>query len=1800
MAKTYDEPITKATDWGGDASTGYLEVKGSRVQEFIKNELKAKGGYFRIKDQKYLEVFNSLDDCLAYDADSSRTDLLLAHVQLPNTGATIATMRVNVLQSPTEYTTSGTAQTFSFLYKSYYDEESDPSMVSGSAVVNVNGKQVAKLALRHGNTYSVSLEKYFTSESNEVLITITNNEGSTRSYSYNVQLVELSVTTTYDEAQINSEAFEFRYTPYGNIMKTIHILLDGEEVYSEDTNVSNRQQTYTFEQLAHGAHLIEVYATADLSGVSVESKHIRVSAVCIESGNTNPIIASTYEGGNVTQYESVTIPFFVYDPTNNPTSVTLKVDDTEVATRSVSREMQSWIYKANTQGTLNLSIVCATASKNFALEVGKSEVTSEAETANLELFLTSQGRSNEDTNRDEWTNNGIAATFSGLNYKTNGWVVDDDGNTALRLLGGATCEIPLNIFGKDIRTTGKTIELEFSAHEVCDYEAVVLSCLSGGIGITLTPNVIKLKSEQSEVSMNYKEDERVRVVFVVQKRNGNRLLQIYVNGIKSQSAQYPENDGFMQSSPVGITMGSDKATLDIYNIRVYSNDLSSKQLLDNYIADMDDVAKKMEVFKRNQVFDSYGNINMSKINQQIPVMVLTGELSQYKGDKKTISVQYTDLNNPSKSFTAEGVQLNVQGTSSQYYPRKNYKLGFKKGLTMTATGEEVTTFTLNEDSVLPAKNFCVKADFAESSGTLNTGMANYVDWMLKQMSYLTAPQKEDSHVRTTVYGEPIVIFHRATETDEPTFIGKYNFNTDKSAENTFGFTEGCQSWEFLNNTSDRCNFNSADFDGDGWTDDLEARYPEDSVDVAEMSKVFAWVVSCKGDTAKFKSEVSNYFDKDILIFYALITLTFGMVDQRAKNMMLTKFTEGGWMFIFYDNDTCVGINNEGKIAFSFNIETQDVIGTLNVWNGANSVLWTLVETAFADELASMYSTLRQKGILSYDKAMEYLNDRQAAKWCEAVYNEDGYFKYESPLIDGYEDWSSGSAQTIKTGSFLYALQGSRDAQRRWWLYNRFKYLDSKFQAGAALSDYITFRTYTPTDYAGVTPNADITLTTLKPMYGTIKWGSVLRSQRLGEGETYKMAAPSMQFNDTETIIYNASSLSSVGDLSALYIGTLDASKGTNLTELIIGSSVSGYHNDNFSVLSLGNNPSLRKLDIRNCPNYKDNVDASGCASLDEVYAEGSSATAVNLADGCAIKVLHLPTTTTNITLKNLPNLTTSNLVMAGTDNVVQFVAENCPNLDAYSILTTLLSKEDNKVARIRLVGIDASATDLSTLLNMTNLNGVDESGNVVTSPIITGKLHVTIATEEALVEVKKNFPDLVVTYDKYYGIPTRTLKFVDTDNSNAAIVGASVTINGTEYTTDSNGEVSVRTSLALSVKFAAAGYQAVEKNFSSSNYDTSATISTYKVYSAILFVQTHYYYPIQNTTIYMFNANDKTDEYYYQTDNNGCCNVVCRNVSYYVQILVGDKYVSYGQIKFTEEQTAIAVINTANTLPCSTFRKSYNGNIRMLVYTQQNTLKLKVATKDSAVYSIPISVEGGMELSFNSDEVAEIDASSIFANTNYKGKAFHIEIGNCGNITWLSLNATGYIVALWSIGDSAIDDSLFSNKTIDGYAYTYSISASYLYNIGADMFDNCTTKTSFSRQFYSYGKLEELPNGLFSKCAKLTDLYCTFGNCGPLKVPADIFDGLGIKTMYETFMNNSAMKVLHLPSSVTQFGQTSTQFEALVCYPTTPPTLGVLVMKADVGVIYVPDESVDTYKTATNWSKFADVIKPMSEKPEDI
>ena len=167
----------------------------------------------------------------------------------------------------------------------------------------------------------------------------------------------------------------------------------------------------------------------------------------------------------------------------------------------------------------------------------------------------------------------------------------------------------------------------------------------------------------------------------------------------------------------------------------------------------------------------------------------------------------------------------------------------------------------------------------------------------------------------------------------------------------------------------------------------------------------------------------------------------------------------------YDFDTALGINNEGALVFSYNLEDIDHLTSgADVFNGQESVVWTNIREAFGDEIKTMYQTLRSQGKLSYS-VVEDMFETHQDKWSEAIFNEDSYFKYLAPLVDPDEGENP-------TASYLAMLQGSKKEQRKWWLYNRFKYMDSKYNAGDALSDVIQVRGYAKSDIL-VTPYADV-------------------------------------------------------------------------------------------------------------------------------------------------------------------------------------------------------------------------------------------------------------------------------------------------------------------------------------------------------------------------------------------------------------------------------------------------------------------------------------------------------------------------------------------------------------------------------------------------------------------------------------------------------------------------------------------------------------------------------------------------------
>ena len=1241
---------------------------------------------------------------------------------------------------------------------------------NGSLKVQVNGTIKTILNVTQG-AVTVDIGPYMSAGNNTVRLTISDAYGNTRSIVYTVNSVQIAISSSFDAAAAYNDVISFPYTPVGAVEKTVHFKLDGAEIGTVTTTISNRQLSYAIPAQDHGGHSLEVWFTAQINGETVESNRLYYEFVALEDGNDTPIIISGFAADEVTQYDTVNIPFQVYDPAGMEAEVEIYEGDTLKTTVTVGRAGTSYTYRADKAGSASVKFKTGETVKTVSFNVTALNIDVHAETEGLLLHLNAQGRSNAEANPATWEDGETAAVFSGFNWTSDGWQRDENGADVLRVSGDARVVIPFEIFAQDFRTEGRTIEIEFATRNTRDYDAQVLSCFSGGRGFALTAQTAMLASEQSAVAMQYKEDEHVRISFVVQKRSEQRLILCYINGIASGATPYPENDDFSQVEPVGITLGGSASTLDVYSIRVYDHDLTRFQMKDNWIADTQNGAEMLARYRRNNVYDEYGNIVISKLPDDLPYLILEGVLPTFKGNKLIISGSYVDPVHPEKSFTFENAQIDVQGTSSQYYARKNYKIKFSDGFVID--GKSTSKYAMNDDAV-PTKTFTMKADVASSEGANNVELARLYN---DACPYKTPYQRENKKIRQGIDGFPIVIFHNDGE--NTTFLGKYNFNNDKGTEEVFGFQAGDESWEIRNNTSLRVLWKSDDYTSMGvddkgnpipaWLNDFEARFPEDNTNPANLAALAEWLKSTdqaqatgdalpdavtytdgegesavsttyENDTAayrlaKFRHELSDHMEVQAILFYYLFTELFLMVDSRAKNAFPTKMGSDKWFIMPYDFDTALGINNEGALAFSYNLEDTDHMESgADIFNGQESVLWVNLRQAFYAELKAMYQDLRSRGALSYSK-VEGMFEAHQGKWPEAVFNEDAQFKYIDPLIEDGD------------GSYLKMLQGSKTEQRKWWLYNRFRYIDSKYNAGDALTDVVQLRGYA---------NANITVIPYADIYPAVKYGSYLVTERGRRNNPTTLVNPLDNTNDTEIYIYSCSQLASVGDISGLKVGFADFSKAVKLQTLKIGDSSEEYSNGNLTELYLGNNTLLRVLDVRNCPALVMSVDLRGCKNLEEAYFEGTSVTGVQVPDGGVLRVLHLPNTITNLTILNQTRITDLVAPMAG---LTTMRLENVPTIDTKAMLNACPAN-----TRVRLVGFSweaENAAEIEALLDkLDTMRGLDENGNNMEKAQVSGTIHTDSLSGAEVASYNARYPYLriladhiscVVTYKTFDG-----------------------------------------------------------------------------------------------------------------------------------------------------------------------------------------------------------------------------------------------------------------------------------------------------------------------------------------------------------------------------------------------------------------------------------------------------------------
>ena len=1332
----------------------------------------------------------------------------MSRVQIPagggsgsSTGSTIKI--INELDSRLFSVVEGRTTQIKYSWTST-DDEDGSDLGAGSATWTINGAKAATQVVKQGSNVFDVTNYLAPASTNSVKLTIEDAYGTTKTFTWQITVVSYSMPWNLDKMAIYAGTdVALRLIPSGDGAKQVYVTCDDTQIYNEVITTTGRTINVTVPAQAHGSHTIKAWMEATVDGELITSDILLHEGIWIEDGNNTPVIGVYNRKLTLTQYATGGIQYIVVTPDSTTSAINL-VNGEFTTALTVDRAVQTWAFRTSEAGSYTLSIVCGDVSENIEVTVESIGYNIKPVTNGIVFDIDPSGHSNAEDGKKSFgytDADGInhPLTFSdNFDWDRGGFQLDEDGVTALVIKRGTYITCDRSLFADDAAANGKEIKMVFKCKSVRDYDAEIMNCVSGNIGLQLQAQQATLSSELESVTVPYCEERTIELDVNIEATSENMLATIWLLGVPSSVMDYKSNDNWMQAVPEPLKIGSEECDVWLYRMKMYGNSLTRYEILDNFIADCADTEEMVARYERNDIFATDGSIDVNKLaaaNPNLRILRISAErMTSGKEDPVTCSVQqiYTNGGN-AHNFSSEGVTMKVQGTSSAAYGEAAFNLdldfGDSTGFAL-ASGEVVTEYAMDENAI-PVDYFNIKLNVASSENANNVCLAD--DYNTYQ-PWLNAARREDPRVRDTVQGKPCVVFFTNTSTaaikvgartvqpNQTIMYGCGDMNNSKKNYAVFG--QDNERWplqcciEILNNVSEQVRFMSDDLSGELWDGekDFEFRYPKKPTQEMKdaWQRVLSWVVSTNtaaatgnalGDAvtyngttytndtadyraAKFVAEFEDYFTKDSMTYHYLFTERHCMIDNRAKNVFFSyeydpDLGDYRWnVRCDYDNDTADGNDNEGGLTFTYGLEDVDTTGTKPVFNASDSVLWCNIRDYMAGDLETMFKDREAKGAWNAARILQKFKDYQGAR-PEALVMEDMWGKYFAPYIN------NGNT------AYLDMMQGTKEDQRAQFETYQEGYMSSKYGGTVATSDVMTFRANTPTEWGGVEPSGDIVATLYANGYIFAKIGSYIIRFRAKRGVSYTIKCPiTAALADTEYYLYLSSNISAVGSVAGLYCQYVDIGYARRLTSLSIGSGAAGYINKNMTHIGIGNNTLIEYLDLRGTPNLKESLNLAAFESLKTLLLTGSGVSGVEFADGGPLTTAAL-SAVASLTAKRLEDI--ESFTMDGSALRTIWV-EECPGID-----TLFAVNAATGLSRGRLIDVDWSVDTADILLRLATLSGMDENGTSVGKFVMTGKCYIATVAQSELNTIMATFPDLQLTYGELVG--SYTVTFVDKDGT---------------------------------------------------------------------------------------------------------------------------------------------------------------------------------------------------------------------------------------------------------------------------------------------------------------------------------------------------------------------------------------------------------------------------------------------------
>ena len=788
----------------------------------------------------------------------------------------------------------------------------------------------------------------------------------TNSISFTIVSGALDITSTFDDGRdyesYNSITIPFTVSALDKTdTMTLNVNIDGT-LYTQQVYDGYNIYTYPAELRTIGVH----HVTMQVISTGFQSNILEYNIVVADS--TNILLSSksttweTQEGYKVEAKFRISmigqtmfnIKYYINNELystaeGNSGTNTFVGDYRDFPLGEYGLRIEVSTVDGNVTNTLNLTIKIVENSFKRIKHV----------TIGLQAYFNMASKTNGDVEKDVLysevtTDNDKRAklVLHDYNYATNGWI-----NGRLVSNGRAWAEIVDYLPLEDNAINGLTFNILFKSNNVGDNDARVVDCVGTDTpyqGFFIDSEKALIRTDSNTLTSYYTDKTDMRVTFVINRtstyyeeyikdENGwsvpnpnptykpNPMVQTYIDGIFTDVAMLSDtgsgNDKIYESiyNNQTILINTDKlkqlfGNNEIKSIRIYNRPLDHEEVLQNYMADYDDLLEQKAIYDKNYV----------TINSDLPTLNFydtpIGKCDlMTKDTKQWINVVYTSPNTEKfgESFDLMG-QTSWQGTSSLAYPTKNYKFKLydwardEAGDIIEDTKWDKKTYTKKKINMYPSSGngfkentFCLKADYMDSSHCRNTGTARLVNDILFA-GHLNPAQQLDPRCRATINGFPCNLYINGR------WMGIFNFNHDKSCTKSLGVEQvpGTVRWEIKANSD-----SSAGAFIKTWTNkeecyeailaDFEIVYDEDAFEdktgeydvtkyytelgfahngtvigsfydyaILSMARLVNFI--SKANETTWKEHINEYINVEQACRYYLNVMTMGMIDNFAK------------------------------------------------------------------------------------------------------------------------------------------------------------------------------------------------------------------------------------------------------------------------------------------------------------------------------------------------------------------------------------------------------------------------------------------------------------------------------------------------------------------------------------------------------------------------------------------------------------------------------------------------------------------------------------------------------------------------------------------------------------------------------------------------------------------------------------------------------------------------------------------------------------------------------------------------------